>query len=305
MGRHRERVQPSADPPRVVQDREQPFLRCVGPPLTSAAVCARVPQVSEPYGVALIISPWNYPISLCLIPLATAFAAGNAVVLKPSEVATPPNRPPASPPCNIPSVCVRVCAQVSVSSTQALVELLPKYVDNDALAIVEGAADATTHLLRQKVGPAVLLSGVNDDGVTLVCVPPLQFDVIMYTGSGTVGKIVMHAAAEHLTPVILELGGKSPAIVHPDANLSNAAKRIVWGKFTLNCGQVPSRARGGPCGWTLTRVCVCVCADVCVPGLHHHHAREQGQGGGGVGQNHVGVLRAGPQEVPGCVPRHQ
>jgi aldehyde dehydrogenase (NAD+) len=141
----------------------------------------------EPFGVALVISPWNYPISLLLNPLIAAISAGNAVVLKPSEI--------------------------SVNTSRELARLIPKYVDPVCVAVVEGAVEETTQLLKER------------------------FDIIMYTGNTPVGKIVMKAAAEYLTPVILELGGKCPAIVAPDCNLSNTAKRICWGKWTLNNGQ--------------------------------------------------------------------
>lgn len=140
----------------------------------------------EPLGVVLIIGPWNYPVNLILAPLIGAIAAGNAAVLKPSEIA-------------------------SATST-LLAKLVPEYLDKDCIAVVEGGIPETTELLQQ------------------------QFDHVFYTGNGTVGRIVMRAAAEHLTPVTLELGGKSPCIVDKNANLEVAAKRIVWGKF-FNAGQ--------------------------------------------------------------------
>jgi aldehyde dehydrogenase (NAD+) len=140
----------------------------------------------QPYGVVLIIGPWNYPLHLVFAPLVGAVAAGNCAVLKPSEVA---------------------------ENTGALVgELVPRYLDPECIAVVEGAVPETTRLLEQR------------------------FDYIFYTGNGAVGKIVMRAAAEHLTPVTLELGGKSPTIVDRSANLEVAARRIVWGKF-FNAGQ--------------------------------------------------------------------
>ncbi|MFC6635002.1 aldehyde dehydrogenase family protein [Microbulbifer taiwanensis] len=140
----------------------------------------------EPLGVVLIIGAWNYPLQLLLSPLVPAIAAGNCAVLKPSELA---------------------------AATSALVaELLPRYLDNDAFACIEGAVPETTALLDQR------------------------WDHILYTGGGRVGKIVMAAAARHLTPVTLELGGKSPCIVADDANIEVAARRIAWGKFT-NAGQ--------------------------------------------------------------------
>ena len=143
-------------------------------------------RVPQPLGVVLVIAPWNYPIQLLLIPVAGAIAAGNAVVMKPSEVS---------------------------SATSALLgKLVPRYLDNDAIAIVEGAVPETTQLLAEK------------------------FDHIFYTGNGTVGRIVMRAAAENLTPVTLELGGKSPTIVDKSANLAIAGRRIAWAKY-VNAGQ--------------------------------------------------------------------
>ena len=140
----------------------------------------------EPLGVALIIGAWNYPVHLVVLPLVGAIAAGNCVVLKPSEVA--------------PNV------------SALLAKWLPRYLDRKAIRVVEGGVPETTALLGEK------------------------WDHIFYTGSGTVGSIVMQAAAKHLTPVTLELGGKSPCIVDESANLNLAAKRIVYGKF-FNAGQ--------------------------------------------------------------------
>ena len=149
-------------------------------------VMGRARVIREPLGVVLIISPWNYPIGLLLSPLAGAIAAGNAVVLKPSEV-TP-----------------------HVSA--ALAKRIPEYMDPDAITLVEGGVEETTTLLEQR------------------------FDHIFYTGNGRVARVVMEAAAKHLTPVTLELGGKSPCIVHEDADIETAARRIAWGKF-VNAGQ--------------------------------------------------------------------
>lgn len=140
----------------------------------------------EPLGLALIIAPWNYPVQLLLAPLVGALAAGNCAVLKPSEL-TP-------------------------HTAEALAELAPRYMDNDAIAIVTGGADASTALLAER------------------------FDTIFFTGGSRVGRVVMEAAAKHLTPVTLELGGKSPCVVAADADLKITAERIVWGKF-LNAGQ--------------------------------------------------------------------
>ena len=158
--------------------------RKVSTPLVSMPGSShRIPQ---PFGVVLVIAPWNYPIQLLLIPVAGAIAAGNAVVMKPSEVS---------------------------SATSALLgKLVPQYFDKDAIAIVEGAVPETTQLLAEK------------------------FDHIFYTGNGTVGRVVMRAAAENLTPVTLELGGKSPTIVDKSANLAVAGRRIAWAKY-VNAGQ--------------------------------------------------------------------
>lgn len=140
----------------------------------------------DPLGVVLVIAPWNYPVQLLLTPLLGALASGNAVVVKPSEMAP--------------------------ATSSALARLLPRHLDTDAVAVVEGAVPETTALLAER------------------------FDHIFYTGNGTVGRIVMRAAAEHLTPVTLELGGKSPAFVDRGADLSVVADRLVRGKF-LNAGQ--------------------------------------------------------------------
>ena len=140
----------------------------------------------EPYGVVMIISPWNYPFQLCLSPFVGAFAAGNRVVVKPSEFAPHTSS-------IIKKIITEVFAQTEV-------------------VVVEGALEETQILLKQK------------------------FDYIFFTGSTAVGKVMMKAASEHLTPVTLELGGKSPCLIEESANLDIAAKRVAWGKF-LNAGQ--------------------------------------------------------------------
>ncbi|MET8213090.1 aldehyde dehydrogenase family protein [Streptomyces sp. NPDC005373] len=147
---------------------------------------SRAWTVREPLGVVLVISPWNYPVNLALAPVIGALAAGNSVVLKPSEVAP--------------------------ATSAVLAHWLPRVLDPQAVAVVEGGVPETTALLQQR------------------------FDHIFYTGNGVVGRIVMAAAARHLTPVTLELGGKSPAVVEPGADLATAARRIAWGKF-MNAGQ--------------------------------------------------------------------
>jgi len=140
----------------------------------------------EPLGVVLVLGAWNYPVQLILAPLIPALAAGNAVVLKPSEIAQ--------------------------NSAGLIADLVPKYLDPEAIRVVEGAVDETTELLKQR------------------------FDHIFYTGGAAVGRIIMKAAAEHLTPVTLELGGKSPCVIDRGADLDSAARRLIWGKC-LNAGQ--------------------------------------------------------------------
>lgn len=156
----------------------------VSSPLATQPSTSRVHK--DPLGVVLVIAPWNYPVQLAVAPMAGALAAGNCVIVKPSEVA--PN------------------------TSAMLARHLPEYLDQDAVAIVEGAVPETQALLEER------------------------FDHIFYTGNGAVGRIVMGAAAKHLTPVTLELGGKSPCIVDRDCDLAVTARRIVWGKF-YNAGQ--------------------------------------------------------------------
>jgi len=150
------------------------------------ALPAKSRRIPEPVGVVLVIAPWNYPIQLLLVPAAGAIAAGNAVVMKPSEV--------------------------SSATSAVLARLVPKYLDPRAVRIIEGAVAETTALLEQ------------------------HFDHIFYTGNGTVGRVVMSAAAKNLTPVTLELGGKSPTVIDESANVRVAARRIAWGKW-MNAGQ--------------------------------------------------------------------
>ena len=140
----------------------------------------------EPRGVVLIIAPWNYPLSMVMAPLVGAIAAGNCVVMKPSEITS--------------------------HTSAALARILPRYLDADAFAVVEGGIPETTELLEQR------------------------FDHILYTGNERVARIVMTAAARHLTPVTLELGGKSPCLIDRSADIEVAASRIAWGKF-INAGQ--------------------------------------------------------------------
>lgn len=140
----------------------------------------------EPRGCVLIVGPWNYPFQLLFAPLVGAIAAGNCVILKPSELAT--------------------------ATEAAVKKLIEKTFPPEFVAVVCGGVDSTTALLKE------------------------PFDHIFFTGSVGVGKIVMRAAAENLTPVTLELGGKSPCIVDEAIDVSVTARRIVWGKFA-NAGQ--------------------------------------------------------------------
>lgn len=140
----------------------------------------------EPYGVALIIGPWNYPLQLLLSPLVGAMAAGNCAVLKPSEFAP--------------------------HTAAALARLVSEGFAPEYLAVCEGEREVAEALLRER------------------------FDKIFFTGSTSVGRAVMAAAAKHLTPVTLELGGKCPCLVCADAPLDITARRIAWGKF-MNAGQ--------------------------------------------------------------------
>src|SRR5436190_6901235 len=159
--------------------------RRVATPLALFGSRSRI--VYEPKGVVLVISPWNFPVNLTLGPLVSAVAAGNCVMIKPSEM-TPHT-----------SACMK--------------RIVSELFDESEVAVVEGDADVSEALLRKK------------------------WDHIFFTGSPAVGRVVMKAAAEHLTPVTLELGGKSPVIVDRTANLDEAAKKIAWGKF-FNSGQI-------------------------------------------------------------------
>lgn len=140
----------------------------------------------EPYGVCLIIAPWNYPVQLAMLPLVGAIAAGNTAIVKPSELAS--------------------------HSAAIIDKVLGETFPEEYIRVVQGGVEETHALLAQ------------------------QLDYIFFTGSVPVGKVVMEAAAKNLTPLTLELGGKSPAIVHESADLPTAASRIAWGKF-MNAGQ--------------------------------------------------------------------
>lgn len=140
----------------------------------------------EPFGVALIISPWNYPIKNLFAPLIGCISAGNCAILKPSEIAP--------------------------ATSKVIKELVAHYFDPEYLTVIEGGVPETTTLLENR------------------------FDKIFFTGGSEIGKIIYTAAAKHLTPCTLELGGKSPVIVDEHINLKTTAKRICWGKF-VNSGQ--------------------------------------------------------------------
>ncbi|TLP81755.1 aldehyde dehydrogenase [Maribacter sp. ACAM166] len=143
--------------------------------------------IPEPLGVVLVIGAWNYPYLLSLAPVISAIAAGNTVVLKPSEL-----------PAN---------------TSYIMAELINENFDASFFKVIEGGIPETTELLEQ------------------------EFDKIFFTGSPKVGKIVYRAAAKNLTPVTLELGGKSPAIFSENCNLKMGVKRLIWSKF-LNAGQI-------------------------------------------------------------------
>lgn len=141
---------------------------------------------TNPFGVCLIIGPWNYPFQLLFAPLVSALAAGNTAVLKPSEYAP--------------------------HTAKLVARIIRESFDEDQIAVVTGETVVAKELLEQR------------------------FDKIFFTGSTSVGHAVMTAAAKHLTPVTLELGGKSPCIVAGDTDFHIAARRIAWGKF-MNAGQ--------------------------------------------------------------------
>lgn len=177
---------PVADEIRHAQRHLKRWMRArrAAPTLTTLGTRARV--LAQPRGRCLIIGPWNYPVSTLLGPLASAVAAGNTVILKPSEF-TP----------HVNAVIAQLVAEV---------------FDAAEVALVEGGVETSQHLLS------------------------LPFDHVFFTGSPSVGKLVMAAAAKHLASVTLELGGKSPVIVDAGANLRHAAEHLMWGKL-VNAGQ--------------------------------------------------------------------
>ncbi|WP_250278458.1 aldehyde dehydrogenase family protein [[Clostridium] colinum] len=143
-------------------------------------------EIKDPYGICLIISPWNYPFLLALSPLVGAISAGNCAIIKPSEY--------------------------SQNSSNILKKIIEDTFDDNYCQVVLGEADVVENIIENNI------------------------DFIFFTGSTNIGKIIMKNAAKTLTPVALELGGKSPCIIDKNIDLDKTAKRIVWGK-TLNAGQ--------------------------------------------------------------------
>lgn len=158
--------------------------RCKPTPMALFPSRSRI--VKEPFGVALIIAPWNYPFQLVIMPLIGAIAAGNCAIVKPSTAAQ--------------------------ATANVLEKIIKTAFDEKYVMVVNGANQLTDQLLEE------------------------QMDYIFYTGGVGYGKYVAAAAAKHLTPTTLELGGKSPCVVDEDANVPIAARRIIWGKM-LNAGQ--------------------------------------------------------------------
>lgn len=140
----------------------------------------------DPYGLTLVMGAWNYPFQLTMAPVIGAIAGGNACLIKPPDLAP--------------------------ATSKLIANLVPKYLDADLFAVIEGGKDEVTEILKKK------------------------FDLIFFTGGGAVGQVILTAAAPHLTPVVLELGGKSPAVVMKDADIAVTARRLTWGKF-MNAGQ--------------------------------------------------------------------
>ncbi len=194
--------------------------RSVATPLMQIKGLSTSQIIPEPKGVVLVISPWNYPIQLPILGMiaihidrdnilniftgiATAIAAGNCTVLKPSEVSEHSTK-------LIADKLFKYATRNILFSV--LLSNFNSYLDGRCCKLVLGGVPQATEVLRHK------------------------FDHILYTGNGAVGRIVMRAAAEHLTPVTLELGGKSPVIVDKDVDLEVTARRIIWGRF-FNNGQ--------------------------------------------------------------------
>ncbi|MEF9953467.1 MAG: aldehyde dehydrogenase [Clostridium sp.] len=153
-------------------------------PITQFPSVSRI--YSDPYGVVLIMSPWNYPFQLSITPLIGAIAGGNCALIKPSEY--------------------------SSNTSQLLEKIIGETFDNRFVSLIRGGREINSRILEER------------------------FDYIFFTGSPYVGRLVMEAASRNLTPLTLELGGKSPCIVDESADIDIAARRIVWGKF-INSGQ--------------------------------------------------------------------
>ncbi|OZG30844.1 aldehyde dehydrogenase family protein [Williamsia sp. 1138] len=162
------------------------WIKPVSVRMSTSTMPGKAWSTPEPKGVVLIMGAWNFPLLLTLQPLVSALAAGNAAVIKPSEI--------------------------SGATAAVLAERLSDYLDPEAVRVIVGDVEVGKQLLE------------------------IPFDHVFFTGSTTVGKLVMGACAQHLTPVTLELGGKSPVIVARDADLAVAARRIAWAK-AINAGQ--------------------------------------------------------------------
>jgi len=155
-------------------------------PTTLPLIPSRCSIYTQPFGVTLILSPWNYPFQLAVAPLVGAMAAGNCAIVKPSEI--------------------------SPNTSEVMARMINEHFNEDYVSVVTGDARVASDLLKER------------------------FDYIFFTGGSRVGRIVMEAASRHLTPLTLELGGKSPCIVDKSVQLDYTAKRIVWAKF-FNAGQ--------------------------------------------------------------------
>ncbi|XP_016068920.1 PREDICTED: aldehyde dehydrogenase family 3 member B2-like isoform X2 [Miniopterus natalensis] len=171
---------------RFLQDNKQLLQEALAQDLHKLMTLSSTFIRKEPFGLVVIISPWNYPVYLSLLPLVGALAAGNCVVLKPSEI--------------------------SRGTERVLAEVLPQYLDQSCFAVVLGGPEETGQLLEHK------------------------FDYIFFTGSPRVGKIVMAAAAKHLMPVTLELGGKNPCYVDDNCDPQIVANRVALFRY-FNAGQ--------------------------------------------------------------------
>lgn len=162
------------------------WAKCERPPKDIVTCIDGVYVYHEPFGVVLVFGAWNYPLQLTMAPVHGAIAAGNCVIIKPSEV--------------------------SSATSKFFADTIPKYLDSSCYKVVTGGPVEATALLRER------------------------FDFICFTGSTTVGKIIHAAAAKHLTPTMLELGGKSPTYIDDSVDITLTARRLLWGKC-VNAGQ--------------------------------------------------------------------